>query len=167
MSSSDDLRPATSSPPATPSQVTETVIPVQPLWTLAYNKLKGQDPELIRKFRGCLGLTGTDDGDINDTELDDITKRAFRELEKSEEVNGDKLSRTKASIRKYFEQTVKVVSASNALISAAISSNPYAALAWTGVSLLLPVSRLNISPCRCETTRGRRESCGLLLAFTN
>lgn len=167
MSSGDDLRPATSSPPATPSQVTETVNPVPSLWALAYNKLKGQDPELIREFRRCLGLTATDDGDINDTELDDITKRALRELEKPEEVKGDKLSRTKASIRKYFQQTVEVVAASDAFISAAISSNPYAALAWTGVSLLLPVSRLNISPCRCETTRGRRGSCGLLLASTN
>ncbi|KAG7009653.1 hypothetical protein G7Y79_00002g007680 [Physcia stellaris] len=139
VSSSDDLPPTTSSPLVPPSKVTETVNPVQSLWTLAYTKLKGQDPELIREFRRCLGLTATDDGHINDTELDDITKRALRELGKSEEVRGDKLSRTKASIRKYFEQTVKVVSASNGLISAAISSNPYAALAWTGVSLLLPL----------------------------
>ena len=155
------------SPPATPIQVKETVIPVQPLWTSAYGRLKDQDPELIREFRRCLGLTATDDGDINDAELDDITKRALRELEKPEEVKGDKLSGTKASIRKYFQRTVEVVAAGDAFISAALSSNPYAAVAWTGVSLLLPVSRLNISPSRCETTRGRRDSWRLLLAFTS
>ena len=155
------------SPPATPIQVKETVNPVQPLWTSAYSRLKDQDPELIQEFRRCLGLTATDDRAITVIELDEVTKRALEELENPEEVKGDKLSRTKASIRKCFEQTVKVVAASNAFISAAISSNPYAALAWTGVSLLLPVSRFNISSCDYKITRGRRALFNLLLTLTN
>ena len=118
MSLSDDL------PPTIPNQVTKTANPVHALWTLAYKELEARDPELIREFERCLGLTT--DEDITGAELDDLTNRALEELEKPEEVRQDKLSKTKASIRKYFEQTVKVVAASNAFISAAISSNPYA-----------------------------------------
>ena len=47
-------------------------------------------------------------------------------------------------IRKCFEQTIKVIFASKDYISSAVSVNPYAALAWTGISLLLPVCQAKL-----------------------
>ena len=112
------------------------------LWVLAYDALQKSNPELAKKFNYCLGLT-TRDTDHKIPVLpsiDGVVEKAIKELNETGGSN-EKLKKTSATIRKYFEQTIKIVIASKDYISSAVSANPYAALAWTGVSLLLPVSR--------------------------
>ena len=42
--------------------------------------------------------------------------------------------------QKMGEQVIKSIESADAIITAAVSPQPYAALAWAGVSILLPVS---------------------------
>lgn len=120
------------------------------LWALAYKDLREAQPELVKNFSNCLGIstTGTKDGELVYPDIEGAAHEALEEI-KQAKASKEKLSRTSATIRKYFEQIVKVVIASNDFISTAVSANPYAALAWTGVSLLLPVSysRISVSCC--------------------
>lgn len=47
-----------------------------------------------------------------------------------------------AKVRKYFEQTIKIMLSGKDFVSAAVAFNPYAATAWTGVCFILPVGTL-------------------------
>jgi hypothetical protein len=111
------------------------------LWALAYRDLQKANPELVESFSHCLGI-GTALTDTTTFVYSDIKGPAHKALEEINEARNskDKLDGTSVTIRKYFEQTIKIVIASKDFISSAVSANPYAALAWTGVSLLLPVS---------------------------
>ncbi|MCJ1384636.1 hypothetical protein MMC17_007754, partial [Xylographa soralifera] len=130
---------------ACPEKLTQSAPPksvvVEPsLWALAYDALQKTNPELIEKFNHCLGISTTD---IDNKSLvlpstDRVVQKAFDELKEAGSSN-EELKKTSAKIRKYFEQTIKIVIASKDYISSAVSANPYAALAWTGVSLLLPL----------------------------
>ena len=111
------------------------------LWTLAYENLQNADPDLIHEFNLYLEINATDadNGRLTLSGIDQITQRASDELEKAKTTN-EKPHKTSAVIRRSFEKILKFIDASNSFISSAVSVNPYAALAWTGVSLLLPVS---------------------------
>jgi len=127
--------------PSPSSGLATSVTPKHSLWALAFGCLQRDKPELAKQFLLDLGIRATGGEGSNDLSpgLDNISHKAFQELRKISE-SQDELSRTNAAIRKTFEQTVKIISASKDAISLAVSANPYAALAWTGVSLLLPVS---------------------------
>ncbi|MCJ1247609.1 hypothetical protein MMC30_004824 [Trapelia coarctata] len=118
----------------------EPVIVEPSLWALAYKDLQEAQPELVEKFSHCLGIstTRTKDGKLVYPDIEGVAHKALGEIQQARDLE-EKLRGTSATIRKYFEQTVKVVIASNDFISKAVSANPYAALAWTGVSLLLPL----------------------------
>ena len=107
------------------------------LWALAYSDLRAADPELVLKFEQCLAIDGRS-GLGPALQSTEIEKRA---LSKINEVNTAKglMSGKSAKVRKYFEQTVKVILSSQDYISAAVAANPYAATAWTGVCFILPV----------------------------
>ena len=126
--------------PTPSSGVAVSVTPKPSLWALAFGCLQRDKPELANHFLLDIGI-GATCGERNDNlsaGLDTISQRAFQELRKISE-SQDELGRTNATIRKTFEQTVKIIIASKDAVSLAVSANPYAALAWTGVSLLLPV----------------------------
>ena len=112
------------------------------LWDLAYKNLQRANPILVQNFNLYLGLstTDTEDGNPDYSRIDEVTRKALEGLNDAES-SKESLNKTSATIRKYFEQAVKLVIASKDFISSAVSANPYAALAWTGVSLLLPVSQ--------------------------
>lgn len=56
------------------------------------------------------------------------------------DISKEKLNETSATIGKYFDQAVRIIIASKDFIASAVSAKPYAAVAWTGISFLLPVS---------------------------
>ncbi|MCJ1432221.1 hypothetical protein MMC27_001577 [Xylographa pallens] len=124
----------------TPSATSDSVVIEPSLWALAYDALQRANPELIKKFNYCLGLNSTDIDNkiLVFPSIDRVVQKAFEEL-KEAGGSDEKLNRTSATIRKYFEQTIKIIIASKDYISSAVSANPYAALAWTGVSVLLPL----------------------------
>ena len=128
------------------STTPKPVVAERSLWALAYDDLQKSNPELIKKFNFCLGIKtpDTDDGNFVHSRIDKIVQKALEELRKVDS-SKEKLNGTSAAIRKCFERAVKFIIASNDFVSSAVSANPYAALAWTGVSLLLPVSWSEIS----------------------
>ena len=113
----------------------------QSLWTLAYENLREANPKKIQKLNFYLGISNTDadDGESDLSRIEQVTNGALEQIRKAK-IAKEKLNKTSAAIRKSFEQIVNIIVASNDFISSAVSANPYAALAWTGVSLLLPVS---------------------------
>lgn len=130
------------------SQTTRKPAIVEPsLWALAYKDLQEAQPELVKNFSHSLGIStsGTKDGELVYPDVEGAAHKALGQIQQAQE----KLSGTSATIRKCFEKTVKFVIASNDFISKAVLVNPYAALAWTGVNLLLPVSYLEISVSCC------------------
>ena len=105
---------------------------------------------MVKKFSHFLGIStsGTKDGELVYPDIERVAHEAFGKIQQARDLK-EKLSGTSATIRKCFEQTMKFVIASNDFISKAVSVNPYAALAWTGVNLLLPVSYSEISVSCC------------------
>lgn len=114
------------------------------LWALAYSNLKKDNPALIKRFNYCLGIstTDTDDEDLDSSKIEEVVQNALKDLIQVKN-SKERLNSSSAVIRRYFEKAVKAVIASKDYISLAVSANPYAALAYTGVSLLLPVSLLD------------------------
>ncbi|KAL8951561.1 MAG: hypothetical protein Q9222_002471 [Ikaeria aurantiellina] len=103
------------------------------LWTLAYEKLQQEQPDLMQNFHDCLGISTTAlAADPNG--LTGLTKEALTQIANAEEARST--SRTK--IQKTYRKTIEIIIASKDLITAAASASPYASLAWSGVSLLLP-----------------------------
>lgn len=122
--------------------VATLLIPKPSLWALAFGCLQRDRPELAKNFLLDLGIHTVGEDSINKLSscLDNRSHDAFQELTKISKSQNE-LSRTSTAIRKSLDQTVKIIIASKDAISLAVSANAYAALAWTGVSLLLPVSR--------------------------
>ena len=110
------------------------------LWAHAYKRLQKQQPDLIETFNTHLGLNtiDIDNQSLNRSKVDTIAEDALASIEKLNDSKRDTGTFTD-TIRKHFERIIKMIIASKDFISSAASLNPYAALAWTGVSMLLPV----------------------------
>ena len=109
------------------------------LWTLAYECFQREDPKLAKKFNDCLGI---DPVDIN-AGLDQVVEKA---LDKISEAQDKKDSFYTSTLGRYLKKAVDILIATKGFIGPAVSAEPHAALAWCGVSLLLPVSLLNYGP---------------------
>ena len=109
------------------------------LWTLAYECFQREDPKLARKFSDCLGLDHTE---IN-AGLNQVIQKALEKISEAQD-SKDKLYKT--PLGRYLKKAVEIIIASKDFIGSAVSAEPHAALAWCGVSLLLPVSLLDYSP---------------------
>ena len=103
------------------------------LWALAYECFQRQDSELAQKFSKCLGI---DAEDIK-AGFDRLVLKALEEIRKAQE---HKDSLYKTPLGTYLKKAVEIIIASKAFIGSAVAAEPHAALAWCGVSLLLPVS---------------------------
>ena len=102
------------------------------LWASAYACLQIENPRLVRKLEHCLGISATD----NDAEIDGLAQKALEKIGEAQD-SGEK---HKSSLQKYTKKAIELIIASKDFISSAASMEPHAALAWSGVSLLLPVS---------------------------
>lgn len=110
------------------------------LWALAYKNLAQKDLKLIQNLHNCLKIELTYDvnGDPVCSNVTQIVNDATEEIDKAEK--GKDHGKVANAARKSSKRAVHIIIASKDLISSVASANPYAALAWSGVSLLLPVS---------------------------
>ena len=113
--------------------VSEQRLAESSLWALAYECFQREDPKLAEKFSNCLGV---DLADLS-TGLGRVKQKA---LEKINEAQDSKDSLYKTPLGRYLKKAVEIIIASKDFIGSAVSAEPHAALAWCGVSLLLPVS---------------------------
>ena len=118
------------------------------LWELAYEIFRRQEPELAEDYnRQLLG---------NATAIADISSRQSVETALTKLLEDREKKQLKISflghnmkIRKQIERLTKFLQWSDPFVKAAVSAQPYAALAWSGVGLLLPAS----SEMTCRVTK--------------
>lgn len=110
------------------------------LWAFAFKDLQKANPELIEKFKYCIGVGSEADGLQNpESSTKDMVQNGLSKIDEVI-ISKEALNGKSDKIRKYFEQTIKLVISAKDFISAAVAANPSAAMAWTGICLVLPVS---------------------------
>ena len=114
------------------------------LWERAYEDLKHRDPDLVEKYEISLGPSIIDptQPSLSPKVIETIVKSKLEDREASHLVI--KLGQQPVKVREQGEKVIKFILWSNDIISQALSAQPYAALAWSGVSILLPVSSILI-----------------------
>ena len=106
------------------------------LWRRAYEDLKEKDPKSVYALERELSLTSETFHDSHQISAA-ITQR-LKERDASRliiEVGGKSIH-----VREQAEKVIKFIIWSTDFVSAAVASEPHAALAWAGLSMLLPVS---------------------------
>lgn len=111
-------------------------------WSWAYEILRTRAPELIEDYEKHLASlqsnAATNPGLLNSQSAESIVKQLLDDREKKQwRVS---LSGKDINVREQCERLIKFLLWSDPVIKNAVSAQPYAALAWSGVSLLLPVS---------------------------
>lgn len=110
------------------------------LWALAYERLQQENVELTKDFETYLGISAanTKSNGIFSTGIEEVQRKAFEAILTVKDSH--EMKKPSAKIRRCFERGIEIIIRSKSLIELAVSANPYAALAWSEVSLLLPVS---------------------------
>ncbi|KAF3762569.1 hypothetical protein M406DRAFT_263163 [Cryphonectria parasitica EP155] len=137
-------------PPATGSEPTQAFPPkdantsIRELWHIAYEKLREEEKELVVDYEAKLcgdlsaGLASTVGHNIGVRDrMETILQR------KMSEVNRDvwklKFGSSELPVQDLVQPVLAAVDWANDYISDALSANPYASIAWGGVSLFLPL----------------------------
>ncbi|KAL7799329.1 ankyrin repeat-containing domain protein [Trichoderma afarasin] len=117
-------------------------IPIQELWNVAYERLREENGPLVAEYESSLkgvvaaGVAQTLSFKAN------IREQMWTILQKRmEEVNNNtKLKLGDHEIQMNTSQLIlNVINSANNYISQAVSGNPFASIAWTGISFLLPL----------------------------
>lgn len=122
-------------------------VSIRELWDVAYEKLKSEDGELIRRYEAALprvdGPAEKADPALEPKASRREHMRAVLEL-KIDEAKRDawklKFGASEVMAKDLVEPALSVVDWANDYITNAVSANAYASIAWSAVSLLLPVS---------------------------
>lgn len=104
------------------------------LWGEAYENLSQQEPDLVASFEDILGASSTSPDQITDVIKNHIDKRDERQWV-------IKLAGKPVKIREFGEKVIKFAAWSKDLVSLALTSQPHMALAWSGITMIFPVSR--------------------------
>lgn len=119
--------------------------PIQDLWNIAYEKLRLEDNELIKKYE--MKLQGNMVAGLGSTLGSNTSMRDRMQMileNKMNEVNSNiwklKFRSSEVEVRDLVQPILGIVSLVNEYITDAVSASSYASFAWVGISLLLPVS---------------------------
>lgn len=111
-------------------------------WNRAYEIAEDREPELMTDYASHLAslqVNPTSKKDISNSEfVEDVVKQLLEDREKKQwrlPLLGNNVI-----IRKQTEKLAKFLLWSDPVVKSAVSTQPYAALAWSSVSILLPVS---------------------------
>lgn len=147
-------RPA-SVPAPSPSPAPDEEVPhdiSEDLWAKAYDILAEREPDLISDYERHLAATQDGQDAAADRRAALSNPEAVKEVVQSLQDNR-KAKQWKFSIRSkdhkvkdQLEKLVKLVSLADGIIKNAVSAQPYAALAWSAVSVFLPVCFIMKSP---------------------
>ncbi|MCJ1423388.1 hypothetical protein MMC29_001271 [Sticta canariensis] len=112
------------------------------LWMLAFEALKLRDPELVTAYE-CHLASADPSHTVSafTSPSPELIKAIIKERLEHREANRlvVHLGTRPIKVREQGEKIIKFILWSNSFISAAVSVQPYAALAWSGVSILLPL----------------------------
>ena len=113
------------------------------LWEHAYSNLKKRDPKLVSSFENYLASNHTNYSTSTNSSLGPEIIQSIAESKLTDhEANRlvVRFGNESIKVREKWDSIVKFIFWAKDSISAAASAQPYAALAWAGVSMLLPVS---------------------------
>ena len=115
-------------------------VPIRELWNVAYEKLREENKELLQRYEAELQRAHEVDSALSrQQQMDAILKQKIEEVERDSWKL--KFANSEVPVKNLAEPVLGVISLANDYITGAVSGNPYASMAWSGVSLLLPVSR--------------------------
>lgn len=106
----------------------------------AYKTLESRDPDLVADYACCLDSARTSTPihrSLSPKLIEAIIEQNLQDNEAKKLVFD--LGSKSIKVREQGERLIKFILWSDGFISAAVSAQPYAALAWSGVSFLLPV----------------------------
>lgn len=118
------------------------------LWKDAYKGLKEKEPGLVQLLENVSGASFASQEQTTAV----VQERLLSRDEKQWII---KLAGKSIRVREYGERVTKFVLWSKDIVSSALSSQPNMALAWTGITLLLPV-------CAHEVNRSLANLCSWL-----
>ena len=118
--------------------------PSTELWMYAYQELKYREPELVTNYQTCI-MSDLDNSaalgpSIRVEVLVALIKQKMLDREEKQWVLRLRKRKPPTPVWEQGEKIIKFVLWSKDFVSAAVSTQPYAALAWSGVSVLLEVS---------------------------
>jgi hypothetical protein len=124
-------------------------------WTLAYEIFQHQEPNLASDYKKHLASLQVDNvSSVNlssPLHFESIVNRLLEDRKKNQwQVP---LLGKDIKIREQVERLAKFVLWSDEIVKSALSAQPYAALAWSGVSMLLPVSFMTLPALERKLTR--------------
>jgi hypothetical protein len=124
------------------------------LWKSAFDKFREEEPDLLGDYdHHVFGATAVNAGLASREAIETALSKLLEDREKKQ-WKISVLSHD-IKIRAQVERVVGILKWADPLVKDALSTQPYAALAWSGVSLLLPVSTLEPS----KIAAGLRSSC--------
>ena len=137
-------------PPLTQNGYNKDVIAIgdaknpKDLWLQAYESLELREPDLMAAYKRLLAPTITNSADpsLSPDLIETIINSHLQDREDDQWVIN--LGKKPVKVREQGEKIIKFILWSNDIVSQALSAQPYAALAWSGVSILLPVSSILI-----------------------
>ena len=143
-------------PPLTQHDHNDEVIPIghstksEDLWKQAYDALELREQDLMCAYMLLLTPTRTNlTASLSPEMIETIVKSKIEDREANQMVIN--LGGKSVKVREQGEKVIKFILWSKDIVSQALSAQPYAALAWSGVSILLPV--------RCLTVQSYSGSC--------
>lgn len=108
------------------------------LWEKAYQSVKDKYPDLVSRFKNSLTSNNTSHPrSWTPSYLQTIAESKLTAHDANQLII--RLGHTSIKVRQQWDRIVKLMFWAKNSISAIVSSQPYAAIAWTGVSILLPL----------------------------
>ncbi|KAI1134357.1 WD40 repeat-like protein [Hypoxylon sp. FL0543] len=117
------------------------------LWMAAYEKLRDDEPEVLKRYEQLLlkkrrsGQTEDNQPQPQNGDWQDHVQKLARE--RLEEIQRGRMSfemgEKNVVIRDQLQKALGFIVSTKDIVAAAISSQPYAALAWAGVMFVLPL----------------------------
>jgi len=149
---SQTLSPVSASPATTPSSIDQTAAsnkvspPIRAdtdSWTRAYKIVEEREPELMTDYKRHIaslqGGTTTSGDPLTPQTIESVVSKLLEDREKKQwQVS---LLGKDIKIREQVERLATFLLWSDQIVKPALSTQPYAALAWSGVSILLPVGK--------------------------
>ncbi|KAI8203203.1 hypothetical protein KHU50_004149 [Colletotrichum sp. SAR 10_65] len=115
--------------------------PIRQLWDVAYENLRAEHAQLVQSFenqiKGNLGAGIIIGPTTKKDWMNAILKRKMDQIKRDHPTL--KLGGSEVEVQDVVKPVLSVFNWVNDFVSTAVSANPYAAIAWSGVSLLLPL----------------------------
>jgi hypothetical protein len=154
--SKDLLQPDTVDKPSTTSHIfkqpTQAPRSIHELWNEAYEELRDQEERVMKNYEAAmskdmttilgstaLALAAPQVGVIRREQMATVLEKKIAEAKK----NAWKLkygSDNEVLLKDLAGPVINIIKEAEAFVDGAVSANPYASIAWAGISLLLPVS---------------------------